>query len=344
MIFDTNFVGESADLYSLDNVEESKYELGLNGALMHVYENECNYNALMRAVGLSELKYYNETGQSLFVHEAGAFKGFIEKAKAFFKKIIEKIKAIFKKFLATINSFTMKDKEFVKKYEKEILRKDITDLEFTGYEKLKKGFSNTGVVKIDTYTTADIYGGKKVFEDSSDVEDEIEKRRGAIIGKGSMSESEFTNELKDMLYGDKDTFDVDSSMVRAALETIKNTNSIVKQIEKTKNMIIKEVEDINKALDKAGTNFEKAASDLIKDNVGVTNKEADSVQKNVSDMITINKAISNSATVALGMASQAAKDANRQARALCVKVLGYKKKESYGESATDDLFGMVDFA
>ena len=91
MIFDTEYANESANLYSLDGIQESKYDLGLNGALMHVWENECNYNALMRVVGISELKYYNETGHSLFLNEAGAFKNFIDRAIEFFKKIIEKI-------------------------------------------------------------------------------------------------------------------------------------------------------------------------------------------------------------------------------------------------------------
>ena len=42
---------------------------------MHVYENECNYNAIMKAAGISELKYYKETGGDLFVQEAGAAGG-----------------------------------------------------------------------------------------------------------------------------------------------------------------------------------------------------------------------------------------------------------------------------
>ena len=52
---------------------------------MHVYENECNYNAIVKSVGISELKYYQETGKDLFVNEAGAFKKFGSKVTAFFK-------------------------------------------------------------------------------------------------------------------------------------------------------------------------------------------------------------------------------------------------------------------
>ena len=101
MIF--NEMNTNNTAISYDAVQESPYELGIGGALMHVYENECNYNALMKAAALSEMKYYNQTGGDLFVQEAGAFAGFIQKAKEFFKKVIEKIKSIAKKFIAKIN-------------------------------------------------------------------------------------------------------------------------------------------------------------------------------------------------------------------------------------------------
>ena len=130
MIFDS--YNESSTV-SLDAIKESPYPLGYEGALMHVYENELNYYSLMKAVGLSEMKYYQETGKELFLNEAGAFGSFIEKVKAFFKKVIEKIKSIFKKFIAAIDQYTLENKKFVKKYGQEIMRKNLTDFEFEGY-------------------------------------------------------------------------------------------------------------------------------------------------------------------------------------------------------------------
>ena len=41
-----------------DSIQECKYDLGIEGAYMHMYENQCNFNAMMKAVGLSELSYY----------------------------------------------------------------------------------------------------------------------------------------------------------------------------------------------------------------------------------------------------------------------------------------------
>lgn len=340
MIFNSDgYIGST----NLAAVAESPYELGLKGALMHVYETECNYNAMMKSVGLSELKYYQETGKDLFMNEAGAFGGFIEKAKTLFKKIIEKIKAIFKKFMAKINSFTMSDKDFVKKYEKDILRKDVTDMEFTGYEKMKNGATNY-VLNMKAFN--DFIGSDDMsLKDGDAVNDKIESLRSTLVGdSGAMTEAELRDKLKEDLYGDKETFDVTSTMVRTALSTIKDTSKTIKDIEKLQKETIKSIENVIKHLDKNLAEFNK---DLNKD---IKNKNDDEIKSGnelttaVNNRITVAKAISNDVTVIFGTCSAAAKDANRQAKALCVKVLSYNKKESagvYGESG--DIFAGVNF-
>jgi hypothetical protein len=172
---------------SYEAVQESPYELGIGGALMHVYENECNYNALMKAAALSEMKYYNENGGDLFVQEAGAFAGFITKAKEFFKKVIEKIKSIAKKFVAKINQFSMKDKDFVKKYQADLVRRDLSGMEFNGYKfPLTKG-NIRGI--------EDVHRGTHGYNTHDEINDTIEKNRGDIIGAGNITESEFRDEL-----------------------------------------------------------------------------------------------------------------------------------------------------
>ena len=188
MIFNMN---ESATFggytVNMEAVQESPYELGLEGALMHVYENECNYNALMRAVGLSEMRYYQETGKDLFVNEAGALGNFIEKAKTLFKKVIEKIAMIAKKFMAKINSYVVSDKDFVKKYEKDLLRRDLGSMKFTGwkfsdYMPQFKGIPAADLMtKVGISTDAGSY--EKVGENSSEqVEKDCGVNRAEMIG------------------------------------------------------------------------------------------------------------------------------------------------------------------
>ena len=349
MIFDTNFTNESSSsLYSMDGIEESKYELGVEGALMHVYENECNYNSLMRAVGLSELKYYTETGKSLFVHEAGAFKGFIEKAKAFFLKVIEKIKSIFKAFVAKINSFVMKDKDFVNKYKSEIAKKDVTDLKFKGYANFVKGFYGYQSYNIDfNVLPASLTGDAKEYS-AEEIDNFIEKKRAKVAGESDgskLTEKEFIDKLKEKLYGDKEEVDVTKEMVSKALDTISNTKTIIKSAEEAKNAAIKTIDkavkDLNEAEKKYKDNFKPSGDDEA-------NKKLGTMTSNTANYVRANKALSNDMTIAYSTYVRAAKDANRQARALCVKVIGYNKKaEESAEINTNEstnIFDTVDFA
>ena len=304
-------------------VQESPYELGIGGALMHVYENECNYNALMKAAALSEMRYYNANGGDLFVQEAGAFSGFIGKVKEFFKKVIEKIKSIAKKFVAKINQYTMKDKEFVKKYEKELTRKSssLKDFEFDGYK-----------FPLTAGTTSTDAACAKIKKDGSDdqdaINDIIEANRGAIVGGSAMTESEYRDELKEKLYGDKET--LENINIRNELGNIRDTAKLVKAAEKEEKDIIKEIEKIIKNLDNFIDTLDKEARALDDDDK-IAKK--DEKIKWTNNRITVYKALSNDLTIYFGAYVKALNDRNRQAKAICVKALSYKPTT---ESATFD--------
>ena len=97
--------------YDIDNfVTECVHTPDMRGAYAIVAENEANYNAIMKAVGIAELAHFESTGEEM-MYEAADIKGFFGKLKEFFLKIIAKIKALFKKFFALIDSYNMSDKE-----------------------------------------------------------------------------------------------------------------------------------------------------------------------------------------------------------------------------------------
>lgn len=307
---------------SYEAVQESPYDLGIGGALMHVYENECNFNALMKAAALSEMKYYNENGGDLFVQEAGAFAGFVEKAKAFFKKVIEKIKAIAKKFMATINQFAMKDKEFVKKYQTDLVRRDLSGMEFNGYA-FPAWTGNTSTAGADTDIKTD---GSDSQDDLNDI---IEKNRGKIVGGGAMTESEYRDELKEKLYGDKEDIKVN---IRAELDKISKTEALVKAADKEEKDITKAIEDIIKKLETAAKNIDKSITKDGADASDSSIRNRDDAIKGINNRITVFKALSNDLTVYFGAVTKALADRNRQAKAICVKALSYNKAKN--ESAT----------
>lgn len=345
MIFNMN---ESATFggytVNMEAVQESPYELGLEGALMHVYENECNYNALMRAVGLSEMKYYQETGKNLFVNEAGALGNFIEKAKSLFKKVIEKIAMIAKKFMAKINSYAISDKDFVKKYEKDLLRRDLGSMKFTGWKFSDYMPQFKGIPAADLMTKAGISTDASTYEKvgenaSEQVEKDCAANRADMVGaSGELTEEEFRKELHDKLYGeDKEEFDVD---IRKEMNTITNTSSAVKAVETEQKKCTKIINDFIKALEKAQTEIGKW-DNAEKSDTELSGKKNNAV-KSLSNEIAVAKAYANDMTVAFGLMVQAKKDANRQAKAICVKALSYTKKdESAIFAGSDDIFAGV---
>ena len=373
MFYNEGYEYTDSNLFSLEGISESPYELGLAGGLMHVYENECNWNKLVKSVGLAEMKYARETGQDLFLNEAGAFRGFLDKVKGFFKKVIEKIKQIFKQFMAKINSYSMTDKQFLKKYRADINRVDLQDMEFNGYEKMKLGMSKTigdingiNFDKTSAEATAAVAGRATISSsvggnnkdkdnlkidgtstlrsnsatDSDKLSDLKEEFRGKIIGKDSMDESEFRDELHEMFYGDKETFDVTDDIRSKALSTIDGSKEAIKTAEK-------KMKETTGAIDK----FIKKLENIQKDWENANKDKGDQfaeVNKKVSNLTNLWRSLSNDYTIAYSTLVTALKDCNRQAKALCVKILGYKKKESTVEegaaSGYEGIFGNVDFA
>ena len=316
---------------SNEAVNESQYELGIGGALMHVYENECNYNALIKAAALSEMKYYNENGGDLFVQEAGALSSFVTKVKEFFKKIIEKIKSIAKKFFAVINQYTMKDKDFVKKYQTELIRRDLKDFEYNGY----KFRDWTGNVKADGLSLV-----AKEDPDQDDINDAKEANRGKIVGGSGMTEAEFRDELKEKLYGDKEDFAVE---IRTQLGIISDNKKTVDALKKEEKEAVKAIEDIIKKLENEAKALDKGA---MADAKAANDADAQAKDKQIKKLnrdIDVYKAFSNDVTVYFGAKAKALADMNRQAKAICVKALSYKHEAAtVAESNTFDIFAGVE--
>ena len=342
MIFNTD---NNASAISLDAVSESPYALGLEGALMHVYENECNFNAIMKAVGVSELKYFRENGQDLFVNEAGATGGFFAKARDFFLKVIEKIKMMFKKFMATINSFVMKDKDFVKKYRDSILRvTDLTDFNFKGYKfgdlsSTAMDKVNTAVKKDTEFNTATITGDSKDYKDQDELNSAIEKLRGKAVGENNMelTTNELSEKLKELFYGDGKE-ELENISLRTQLDIISNASSDIKTATNTQ----KTTEDTIKKYVKACEDAYKLESDKKASTMTDSEVEKSNIRlKNLNDAVTLAKEGSQILTTAYGVYIGALKDRNRQAKAICVKALGYKPKNESASLLDDDIFAGV---
>lgn len=99
-------------------------------------ESMKNHNEFMKAIALGELASYEQYGTEEMFYEAINFGSIIDRVKAFFKKIIEKIHKIFHTFIAKMSSWFGGNRDFCRKYEKEIIKNWANvknDWEFKGY-------------------------------------------------------------------------------------------------------------------------------------------------------------------------------------------------------------------
>ena len=344
MIFDSNMSAASATNW--DAVQESPYALGVEGALMHVYENECNYNAIMKAAGVSELKYYKENGGDLFVQEAGAAGGLIDRFIAFFKKVIEKIKQMFKKLVMKISSYVSSDKTFVNKYKKEVF-KNFKEFDFTGWPGLANIDAKWPKVEAVPFDQCDSALTMATFHDAKPMtDDELEDTVNAVRtnvanGESVESDEELRKALHDQLYGDsKDEFKVTASLCASCFEAISDTKKVIKDAEKAQNQATKKINDYIKILEKA--------RDIVTKGMGAEGESEKTTEmksrriNSISKDIELHKEYSNIITTTFGVVIGFCKDANRQSKAICVKALNSGSRKDESAMLGGDIFAGVE--
>lgn len=308
-IYNNNLFGSELDN---DAIIECYEEPGIEGACAIVAESENNYNKIMQAIGIAELNYFAENGQEM-VYEAGTASAFIEKAKAFFKNIWEKIKGLFKKFFSMFDSYVKSDKDFVNKYKKHLLGVDTRNFKYKGYtfDKL-----NIDIEKCASSALASIPTN---YTEKLDRNEEIEKARAAAIGKSSgMSASEFTKELF-MLFrkGEESKEDLENISVSEQLSHISGTSALKKNAEKN-------YKDLEKTINNSIKKLNTIEKELVKMVPGKDDVSGDIKQANHA--IWAMKESLNIAQLVNGANLTAIKDQNRQAKAICVKLMNYKPK------------------
>ena len=205
------------------NIQPTEQE-DLIEASLNIIENiQENQNRFFQHIGIAELDYMEANGEEM-IYTEGVLGDIVSTIKSFLMKIWERIKALFKRFIMILDSYSKNDKDFAKKYQKEIFGKsgDTSDFSFKGYkwkietstvtgligECDKKAQEKIAWVKDDQKTTG--YMGKSTDDTQKRLEninDEIEKMRGDILkGKiggngGSMTEEEFRKELHEYFRG-----------------------------------------------------------------------------------------------------------------------------------------------
>lgn len=331
-------------LMNNDKIQPSFYDNFMEGALAIVAESTYNENKLMEAIGVNEAVYFAQTG-SEYVYTEGTLSDIWAKVKSFIMKIWEKIKGLIKKFVAMFDKFFASDKDFVKKYKKRILMADTKDISYEGYkfggidDALARFNKTSGMVslKAQIATEKGSYSAKKSGDVSNDEEitEAVDRIRGTLCGKDKVEASDFNSELKDSIYGDKETLEGAELEVSKQVGYIENYNDSKKAVEKTKKEVDRAFKDMIKVVDQMEKDF-TSAKDFDGDTkatnpiTGKEEKNSEIVKKMSNNRTLLTRSSEVYATFA-GVYLQALKDRNRQARAICVKVMskgGTLQKES----------------
>lgn len=340
------------------------------GAQM-IEEATNDWNSYMQAIALTELSYVIEAGQE-YIYEGADISAMIDKVKEWFKKLWAKIQGIAKAAMAKFAQFAMNDDKFLSKYEKDIYdgeKKIPNGFSYKGYKfeglagksSIIKNASDAEVNSADIVTrkmeekhdsgnySYKMKDGKELFS-SKFIDNKLDEYRAKIAGKnGKLSASEFKKAVKIDLYGSADKEyikTVSASTLVGIIKGAKDAQTNAKEAESN----IKD--DIDSKIDALDT-LESKIRDAVDATEPSQSEDRDrhqgwaSVVNRYSGYL---KSVESINAQWFSMYITALKDQNRQAKAVCTKLISYAngvgaKKESAGMTGSllEDRFAALDF-
>lgn len=236
------------------------------GPALALVEGARNDYAMFRAmlnVESRELQIRNESAGYVTEGEIAALQeatgsGIWTKIKELFSKLVAKIKAIFHNFMAKLNSLTKSDKEMVKKYEKEILRK-------TNIGNLEVKWRKVKTSPIEYISTDEVKGFESLEKEAANWKEEADERFKFYAG---VEPSEFEQENMDTYFDDEETLQVKeiNGGIRGVCSYLsafdKKMSNVTKFVNKITSKLTKLVNEANKAADQKAK--DKASDDEIK--------------------------------------------------------------------------------
>lgn len=337
MIFSPNTTALGASTIPMAEGYDCSYGVGL--ALVEAARNDYAVFKAMVQSDYREMAICKESTGVMQEGELAALQeavggGIFKKIAELFRKLVAKIKSIFHNFMSKINGLVMKDKELVKKYEKELARKTNIDKLEVKWRKVK------------------VNGDWELF----DVNDDFKKAEGwtedsfdrvkFYLGTNNVdSIDEYTKEAINKCLEDEDTVTLGNiggwrAVARTISEYDKKSKTMQSNINKTAIAIEKLVKEYNKAADTAVNNSVKDESKAPE--VEKANKEYDMAQAYQTAML-----------ANMHIATQVATIEYKQAKAAFMKAVAANSKkleestiyaQAVAEAAEDEVDNVINTA
>ena len=196
------------------------------------------------------------------LHE-NVFTDIFKRIKDLFMKLWAKIKSIFKVFIAKFDSIFMKSsKEFIKKYKKDVLNKDLTDITINYSKPKNKKFVIEKALTVRIIDTEkNPAGAKSALEDYDSERQEAEYIKN-LTGLENVTLADFDKEYHEYCYEDESKEDL-RPLLSDAIATLEGSDDILKNVKKANDILNKAIGNIIKEIDKEQSNFAKLKSTEI---------------------------------------------------------------------------------
>lgn len=264
MIFNSNTTALGASTIPMAEGYDCSY--GASLALVEAARNDFAMFQAMVNADYREMSICKESAGVVMEGEVGALHeavgaGIFKKIADLFRKLVGKIKAIFHTFMSKINGIVMKDKEFVKKYQKELLTKNnINKLEVKWRKSKDAAHQSVTFAEVDTADFKKSEGWKE------DTWDRTKAYLDPSVDADSMDE--YRKEYIDARLEDEDTVKLgDVGGIRAVLSFVSEYASKLKTMQSNINRSTSKIEKLVKEYEKAEGTAAKAVVNAKGDDI-----------------------------------------------------------------------------
>lgn len=363
----------SDELVNSSEIDAAFEESSIVTAARIVAENTTNWNTVLEACAITEFACFEESGTEL-VYEAGTLAAFKDKVIAVFNSIWEKIKAMFKKVLLQFNSWTQSDKDFVKKYQKELNKAinggfeeaevDMYNYKFysnpdlawansviiakSAPDSVEKMLALGGVAKPSSDTDVEGWRRANTEYSKADTTGKIldEYRAGIVkdvIGTAGkeVTAKEFVQEIKEGLQGDSTKDSVKLGVaVSQCMPFLTKSDKVKKGINDNLKANKKAIDDAIRAVERIARDLDKGVSKDVSDSNAVKGAQHSIATKGIGHM----KAMKDIQVTLNGVCLECLKACSRQSKAICVKALTYTapKNESGDVIQNESVTSLID--